>query len=104
MSPYRIVFGKACHFPLELEHRAYWATRKLNFDYVAAGEARLLQLPELDEFRQFSYENGKLKSRWSGPFVVEHVYGHGAVDLKGSKGNIFKDQDPTFVNIAPNAI
>ncbi|XP_022143639.1 uncharacterized protein LOC111013500 [Momordica charantia] len=47
---------------------------------------------------------GKLKSRWSGSFVVEHVYPHGTVDLRGSKGNIFKDQDPTLVKFASGAI
>ena len=60
MSPFPLVYGKACHLPVELEYRAYWATRLLNMDSKIAGEKRMLQLSELDEFRNEAYENARI--------------------------------------------
>ena len=128
MSPYIIVFGKPCHLPLEFEYKAMWAIKKLNCDFQATKEKRLLQMNELEELRNEAYDNvriykektkrwldqkilrrefksrekvllynsrlklfpRKLKSRWSGPYIVITSTPFGAVTLKDESGNEFK--------------
>nr|GEZ86351.1 reverse transcriptase domain-containing protein [Tanacetum cinerariifolium] len=56
-TPYKLVYGKACHLPIELEHRAYWALKQANFDLTVAGDHRKIQLNELNEIRDHAYIN-----------------------------------------------
>ncbi|GJV63658.1 reverse transcriptase domain-containing protein [Tanacetum coccineum] len=56
-TPYKLVYGKACYLPIELEHKAYWALKHANFDIKTAGDHRKVQLNELNELRDHAYEN-----------------------------------------------
>nr|GEU58683.1 DNA-directed DNA polymerase [Tanacetum cinerariifolium] len=127
-TPYKLVYGKACHIPIELEHKVYWALKHANFDFSIAGDHRKVQLNELNELRDHAYENsliykektkrihdskiknrvfnvgdrvllfnsrlkifsGKLKTRWSGPFIIAKVFPYGTVELSQANGPNFK--------------
>ncbi|GJT85925.1 reverse transcriptase domain-containing protein [Tanacetum coccineum] len=118
-SPYKLVYEKACHLSIELEHKAYWALKHANFNLETAGDHHKVQLNELNELRDHANENsliykektkrihdsniknrvfnvgdqvilfnsslkmflGKLKSCWSGPFTIAHVFQYGTVKL-----------------------
>nr|GEU80573.1 reverse transcriptase domain-containing protein [Tanacetum cinerariifolium] len=127
-TPYKLVYEKACHLPIELEHKAYWVLKRCNFDLKTASDYRKVQLNELNKLRDQAYENsliykektkkihdfkiknrvfnvgdrvlffnsrlkiflGKLKTRWTGPFTVTHVFPYGTIELSQANGPNFK--------------
>ena len=57
ITPFKLIYGKSCHLPVEIEHKAYWEIKTLNLSYTAAGEKRILNINELEELRLDAYEN-----------------------------------------------
>jgi hypothetical protein len=53
------VYGKACHLPVKLEHRAYWAIKQLNFNLTKVGDQKKLQIDELEELKNDAYDCAK---------------------------------------------
>nr|GEY50752.1 reverse transcriptase domain-containing protein [Tanacetum cinerariifolium] len=56
-TPYKLVYEKACHLPVELENKAYWALKHANFDLKTADDHRKIQIIKLNELRDQANEN-----------------------------------------------
>ncbi|GKC07617.1 reverse transcriptase domain-containing protein [Tanacetum coccineum] len=115
-TPYKIVYGTACHLPIELEHKAYRALKHCNLDLKSAGDHQKLQMNELNELRDQAYENSLiykektkkihdskiknrvfnvgdqvlLKTRWTRPFTVTQVFPYGTIELSQTDEPNFK--------------
>nr|GEV35997.1 reverse transcriptase domain-containing protein [Tanacetum cinerariifolium] len=100
-TPYRLVYEKSCHLPLELEHKAYWALKHANFDLKTERAKKLHDLKIKNRIFNVGDQvllfnsclkifSGKLKSRWSGPFTITEVYLYCTAKLSHADGSNFK--------------
>jgi hypothetical protein len=78
MSPYKMVYCKSFHLPMELENKAYWAIKNLNYDYKSTEEKRLLDIHALDKLRNQAYENARIFKenikRWHDKRIEHRVF------------------------------
>nr|GEX67224.1 reverse transcriptase domain-containing protein [Tanacetum cinerariifolium] len=97
-TPYKLVYRKACHLLIELEHKAYWALKHANFNLKTTGfmtrKLRTVIFNIGDRVLLFNSRlnifSGKLKSHWSGPFTISQVYSYGTIELPQPDGPNFK--------------
>nr|GEX35980.1 reverse transcriptase domain-containing protein [Tanacetum cinerariifolium] len=104
-TPYGLVYGKSCHLPLELEHKAYWALKHANFDLKTAGDHQREKKLHDAKIKNRIFNVGdqallfnsclkifsrKLKTRWSGPFTITEVYPYDTAKLSHADGSNFK--------------
>ena len=87
MSPYKLVFGKARHLPVELKHRAMWTNIQLNFNLDMAEKHRKLQLNNLEEIRNDAYENAKIYKEKRRCFTIKQFCGSHLHRVKKSLHN-----------------
>ena len=81
MSPYRLVYGKAFHLPVEIEYKVWWAIRNLKMDMNRVGLKRMLEIDELEELRNDAYFNSKIaKDRlknWHDQLIIWKTFNQG---------------------------
>nr|GEX35382.1 hypothetical protein [Tanacetum cinerariifolium] len=99
---YKLIYGKACHLPTGLLHKAHWALKHVNFDLQTAEKTKRLHDSKIkdrvfnvgDRVLLFNSKlkifSGKLKIRWSGPFTITQVLPYGTIELSQTDGPNFK--------------
>ena len=81
MSPYRLVYGKACHLPVEIEYKAWWEVKRLNLDVGRVSLNKLLDINKLEELRNDAYFNSKIAKdklkRWHDQIIARKHFKQG---------------------------